>query len=202
MLMSPSLCVCSKKIPTGNATDDSWNISESPKVQRTLASIISQWIERQRRVQTEREQRFEYIRTFAYDTCLDNISETIVFLISDYIGAPPLVDTVTKSKVPEYIESLFCHYCSRNIKPRFDGIDQIQQKMVMELQQHIFVEIVDPRRIYAKDMENMPVFRGDDVKQKVSHEKVQRLFPNAAWYINEKSEQNVFDKGISLMNAR
>merc|ERR1719300_661673 len=77
-----------EKITTGNATKKNWNISESRKVQRVLAHIIS-----------------DYIVTLS--------------------GTD---DTNSSNKINEYVRALFTNYCFKKQIPRFNGIDQIQQK--------------------------------------------------------------------------
>ena len=141
-----------QKITTGNATNDSWNISESKKVQKTLALIIS-----------------------------------------DYIDARSKVAEEFTSKIPKYIRTLFEHYCSKNIKPRFDGIDQIQYKMVAELQSHFFVDTISQERAVDSILADAAFIdaEGSDLVQEIYiilHERVQLLFPNAKKYINEKGQ--------------
>lgn len=131
-----------QKITTGNATAASWNISESKKVQKTLAVIIS-----------------------------------------DHKMALSATNNEDSSKIPEYIRILFRHYCSKNDIPHFGGIEQIQHKMAVKLQKHIFIEIID-----AKKEENTPIIAGDG-KSKISEEKVRLLFPDALMYIDDQNEQ-------------
>lgn len=134
-----------QKITTGNATNDSWNIVESQKVQKTLALIIG-----------------------------------------DYIEAKSKIGADFTSKIPKYIRNLFDHYCSEKEKPQFNGIDQIQEDMVVELKRHIFIS---ERNIVAANMaDNMLISLGCDRKQKVSHEKVKLLFPNAEMYVNDQAQ--------------
>ena len=148
------LCWCllyDQKITTGNAANASWNISESKKVQKTLALIIR-----------------------------------------DYIDAKSNVEAVLTSKIPKYIRTLFEHYCSKNIKPRFEGIDKIQAKMAVELQKYIFIDIIGPERrtlTTAMELSGMIMLDSYDTEQQISHEKVLLLFPNATMYINNQSQQ-------------
>lgn len=149
--MAPSvLCISYQKITTGNATDDSWNISESKNVQKTLALIISDYIE----AKSEKGDEFT-------------------------------------SEIPDYIGTLFDHYCSKNEKPRFDGIDQIQGEMVVQLQNHIFTQVIESQsQIVAMNMGENALFYTniDGLDQKVSNEKVKLLFPNAPMYINDQHQ--------------
>ena len=136
------MLLCVQKITTGNASKDSWNILESKKVQKTLALIIS-----------------------------------------DYIEAKSKVGMELTSKIPKYIRALFEHYCSKNIKPDFTGIDQIQAKMAVKLQRYIFIDIIGP------ELGGMIILDNYYTEQQISHEKVLVLFPNAMMYINDQSQQ-------------
>lgn len=166
-LMKSSVCffdsraslLCDQKITTGNATNDSWNISRSQKVQKTLALIIS-----------------------------------------DCIEAESNLPAKFRSKIPNYIRTLYDQYRLKTIKPRFDGIDQIQHGMAVELQEHIFVDAVDmaKRKLaismelsMALDLEAMGLANTEslNVEQQISHEKVLLLFPNAQMYINDQLQQ-------------
>ena len=137
-----------QKITTGNATNDSWNISESHKVQRTLASIIS-----------------------------------------DYIDARSKVGTQFTSKIPKYIRTLFEHYCSKNIKPDFNGIDHIREKMALKLQSHFFVDTVSQQRVVDSILNGLYVEGSEEQTYVISREKVVLLFPNATMYINDQAKE-------------
>lgn len=125
-----------QKITTGDAVDDSWNISENSKVQKTLALIINSCIRAQ--------------------------------------------STDSGSRVPEYIRTLFQHYCSNQREPSFNEIDQIQHKMTVKLQKHLFIKII---------RKNEGISPNVDGEQRISHEKVFLLFPKAVTYINDQGEQ-------------
>ena len=138
-----------QKITTGNATNDSWNISESKKVQKTLALIIS-----------------------------------------DYVDARSNVKAVLTSKIPRYIRTLFKHYCSKNIKPDFHGIDQIQEKMTAELQFHFFVDTIPILGTGLSFVaESGGFFEGSEEQTYISRETVLLLFPNATIYINDQAKE-------------
>merc|ERR1712154_139594 len=134
-----------EKITTGNATNDSWNISESKKVQKTLALIIS-----------------------------------------DYIDARSKVEAEFTSTIPKYIRTLFEHYCSKNIKPDFNGIDQIREKMAVKLQSHFFVDTISQERVVDSILDGLYVERSEEQSYVISREKVSLLFPHATMYINEQ----------------
>ena len=105
------------------------------------------------------------------------VQQTLVLIISDYINARSNVEAESTSKIPKYIRTLFEHYCSTNIKPRFDGIDQIQDTMIVALQEHIFIDVTsEPTSVAGMKMENNTMKNGG---QKISHKKVKLLFPNA-----------------------
>lgn len=107
------------------------------------------------------------------------MQNTLALIIDSYTKTQS-VEKEVESKIPEYIRTLFEHYCSHNTKPRFDGIDQIQQKMVIKLQQHIFIVVM---------RKNETIPQKKDGRQKISHKKVLILFPNALTYMNDKGEQ-------------
>lgn len=114
------------------------------------------------------------------------MQRTLALIISDYLAQ----SSESTTKVPDYIRSLFRHYCLNTVKPRFDGIDQIQHKMVLELQEHIFINIIPPNGVTTDEnaKENMPEAQDSDTKQNVSDEKVLKLFPNATKCLNGKTE--------------
>ena len=140
MNFSFSLCLrlCDQKLTTGNATNDSWNISESKTIQEKLALIIGECI--RSRSKMAADQSFS---------------------------------------IPNYIRTLFDHYCSKMTEPHFDGIDQIQDTMIAELQEHIFIDNNEEQKT-AENYDNI---------QKVSHQKVKLLFPTAKMYINDQKQK-------------
>merc|ERR1712154_52744 len=89
-------------------------------------------------------------------------------------------DDEQNNDVPEYIRVLFRNYCIKHEKPLFYDLDRIQWKMTAALQQHLFDDV-----IHSQPEPN----KNDDArKQKISHEKIKLLFPNATHYKNERKE--------------
>lgn len=120
-------------------------------------------------------------------------------IISDYMESKSKSSKIGvefTSKIPKYIRTSFNHYCSKNVKPRFDRIDEIQATMAVKLQEHIFVDVTDmaKKTIPMNMAETMGMVILDSydvihVNQQISHEKVLLLFPNAKMYINDQSQE-------------
>ena len=161
-----------EKITTGNALDETWNISQSKKVQETLSVIIS-----------------------------------------DYIAA--LLGT-KHGEIPEYIRSLFRHYCLKNDTPLFNGIHLIQEKTTVKLQRHIFIEIIKPKKgkdhateialeefvfVDEEQEDEKSAEVVNDGKQRISHEKVHLLFPNAVMYLNDQNQEVFIDENVHNTNG-
>ena len=151
ILNPPLLILCAQKISSGNAANDSWNISESKKVQGKLALIIG-----------------------------------------DYIATQPTNGAEFTSDIPNYIRTLFNHYCSTTLKPQFNGINVIQETMIIELQEYIFErgdslkknvignELDDDDTQLASDSHDRP---------KISDEKVKVIFAKAVMYVNDQGNE-------------
>lgn len=116
-----------------------------------------------------------------------DVQRTLSSIIHNHTKAKTGNKEKSGDRIPKYIQNLFDHYCSRCMKPQFQGIDQLQHKLFVPLQRQIFV---DPKSGTGDDNEEeTPVLQREDTSRKVSHEKVKLLFPNAMQYINEKGEQ-------------
>lgn len=153
---------CSQKITTGNATDDSWNISESKKVQKTLALIIEDYIEAQSTTNEERTSKVPaYIRTLFHHYCtrkdeprFDGLNE---------------IQTSMSIKLQE-------HLFENTIDPE-------------KLKRRDTKKANSPMARRDTKRANSPTAQKKKAKQQISHQKVQLLFPNATMYINDKGEQ-------------
>lgn len=108
------------------------------------------------------------------------MQRTLAVIIGDFVETLSSTDNERISPVPDYIRTLFHHYCWNKEKPRFEGIDQIQHKMVSKLQELLFIEVIDIEKVKRRDSKK---------EQKISHQKVQLLFPNLVMYINDQGEQ-------------
>ena len=136
-------------VTTGCAADETWNISESTKVQERLADIIDDYLRSPER--TESPSQTVGTSTFPHE------------MAGKLIMPPP------PKLVPRYIRELFRHYCERQLAPKVEGMEGLYDEMSPKLRVYFFEVNAETPRGDAGTPRGPSISRG----------KVGRLFPNA-----------------------